>query len=145
MNDGTGNLLERDNEILDVLRDTRTIAVLGIKPETKASQAAFYVAQYMKSAGYEVIPVPVYYPEVTRILGETIYRTVSGIGRPIDMVNVFRRPHDIPPHIDDIIAANPKSVWFQLGIRNDQAARRLADAGIKVVQDRCLMIEHRRL
>jgi uncharacterized protein len=145
MNDGAGNLLERDRDILDLLRETKTIAVLGIKPETKAGQAAFYVAQYMKSAGYDVIPVPVYYPEVTRILGEKIYRTVSEIGRPIDMVNVFRRPRDIPPHVDDIIAAKPKSVWFQLGIRNDEAARRLAEAGIRVVQDRCLMIEHRRL
>jgi uncharacterized protein len=145
MKDGTGSLVEREGDILDLLRETKTIAVLGIKPEARAGQPAFYVAQYMKSAGYEIIPVPVYYPEVTRILGETIYRTVSGIGRPIDMVNVFRRSHDIPPHVDDIIAAKPKSVWFQLGIRNDQAARRLAEAGIRVVQDRCLMIEHRRL
>lgn len=145
MNDGTGNLLERDSDILDVVRETRTIAVLGIKPEKKAGQPAFFVAQYMKSAGYDIIPVPVYYPDVREILGEAVYRTVSAIGRPIDMVNVFRRSHDIPPHIDDIIAAKPKSVWFQLGIRNDQAARRLAEAGIKVVQDRCLMIEHRRL
>ena len=61
------------------------------------------------------------------------------------MVNVFRRPNDIPPHVDDIIAAKPKSVWFQLGIRNDEAARRLAEAGIKVVQDRCLMVEEGRL
>jgi uncharacterized protein len=145
MNEGAGSLVESDREIREVIRETKTIAVLGIKPEKKAGQPAFFVAQYMKSAGYDIIPVPVYYPDVSEILGVAVYRTLSSIGRPIDMVNVFRRSHDIPPHIDDIIAAKPKSVWFQLGIRNDQAARRLAEAGIKVVQDRCLMIEHRRL
>ena len=99
----------------------------------------------MQSAGYRIIPVPVYYPEVREILGEPVFRSVSEIGAPLDMVNVFRRPHDIPPHVDDIIAAKPKSVWFQLGIRNDEAAARLAEAGIKVVQNRCLMVEQRRL
>ena len=145
MNDTASNLIETTEEMLDLIRESRTIAVLGIKPEFKSGQPAFYVPRYMKSAGYEIIPVPVYYPEVTEILGETVYRKLSEIGRPIDMVNVFRRPHDIPPHVDDIIAAKPKSVWFQLGIRNDDAAGRLAEAGIKVVQNRCLMVEHRRL
>ncbi len=98
----------------------------------------------MAGAGYEIIPVPVYYPEVTEILGKPVFRKLADIGRPIDMVNVFRRPGDIPPHVDDILAAKPKSVWFQLGIRNDEAAQRLAEAGIKVVQDRCLMVEEGR-
>ena len=78
---------------------------------------------------------------MTEILGEPVFRSVSAIPEPVDMVNVFRRPRDIPPHVDDIIAANPKVVWFQLGIRNDDAAERLARAGIEVVQDRCLSIE----
>ena len=128
-----------------MLRETKSIAVLGIKPESHAAQAAHYVPAYMAAEGFEIIPVPVYYPEVTEILGRPVFRTVAAIGRPIDMVNVFRRPGDIPPHVDDIIAARPKSVWFQLGIRNDEAAQRLAEAGIKVVQDRCLMVEHGRL
>jgi predicted CoA-binding protein len=98
----------------------------------------------MHDEGFEIIPVPVYYPEVTEIMGRPVFRTLAAIGRPIDMVNVFRRPGDIPPHVDDILAAKPKSVWFQLGIRNDEAAQRLAEAGIKVVQDRCLMVEHGR-
>jgi predicted CoA-binding protein len=89
-------------------------------------------------------PVPVYYPDVTEILGTPVFRRLADIGRPIDMVNVFRRSHDIPPHVDDILAVQPKSVWFQLGIRNDEAAETLARAGIKVVQDRCLMVEWRR-
>jgi predicted CoA-binding protein len=99
----------------------------------------------MLAAGFEIIPVPVYYPQVTEILGKKVYRKLTDFGRPIDMVNVFRRPKDIPPHVDEIIAAKPKSVWFQLGIRNDEAAQRLAEAGIKVVQDRCLMVEEGRM
>jgi len=82
---------------------------------------------------------------VTEIFGKPVFRKLADIGRPIDMVNVFRRPSDIPPHVDDIIAAKPKSVWFQLGIRNDEAAQKLAEAGIKVVQDRCLMVEEGRM
>ena len=85
--------------------------------------------------------VPVYYPDVTQILGKPVFRKLVEIGRPVDMVNVFRRPTDIPPHVDDILAIKPKSVWFQLGIRNDEAAERFARAGIDVVQDRCLMVE----
>ncbi|MBW3670547.1 MAG: CoA-binding protein [Acidobacteria bacterium] len=145
MSTHSDHLVESTDGILDVIRETRTIAVLGIKPEIKSGQPAFYVPQYMQSAGYKIIPVPVYFPEIEQILGERVFRAVSEVETPIDMVNVFRRPHDIPPHVDDIIAARPKSVWFQLGIRNDESAQRLAAAGIKVVQNRCLMVEHRRL
>ena len=145
MADWRHNLITNSGDIIDLIRGTKTIAVLGIKPETHSDQAAFYVPAHMAAAGYEVIPVPVYYPEVTTILGKPVFRKLSEIGRSIDMVNVFRRPNDIPPHVDDILAAKPKSVWFQLGIRNDEAAQRLAEAGIKVVQDRCLMVEEGRV
>jgi len=145
MADWQSNLISDSNGIRDLLRETKVIAVLGIKPESHGGQAAFYVPAHMAAAGYEIIPVPVYYPEVTEILGKPVFRKLADIGRPIDMVNVFRRPGDIPPHVDDILAAKPKSVWFQLGIRNDEAAQRLAEAGIKVVQDRCLMVEEGRL
>jgi len=145
MSDWQKNVIHDTTTIQDIIRGTKTIAVLGIKPESHADQAAHYVPAHMAAAGYEVIPVPVYYPEVTEILGKKVYRKLTDIGRPIDMVNVFRRPKDIPPHVDDILAVKPKSVWFQLGIRNDEAARRLAEAGIKVVQDRCLMVEEGRL
>jgi predicted CoA-binding protein len=90
----------------------------------------------MQRAGFEIVPVPVYYPDVTVILGEKVYRKLTDIFGEIDMVDVFRRSHDITGHIDDIVAKNPKSVWFQSGIRNDQAAEIFAKAGIKVVQDR---------
>jgi predicted CoA-binding protein len=145
MSDWQSNLVNDTEGIIEMLRGTRSIAVLGIKPESHADQAAHYVPAHMAAAGYEVIPVPVYYPDVTEILGKKVFRKLTDIGRPVDMVNVFRRPNDIPPHVDDILAAKPKYVWFQLGIRNDDAARRLAEAGIKVVQDRCLMVEEGRL
>lgn len=145
MSDWQNNLVTTPESIASVIRDAKTIAVLGIKPESHADQAAHYVPAHMAAAGYDIIPVPVYYPEVKEILGRPVFRKLADVGRPIDMVNVFRRPGDIPPHVDDILAVKPKSVWFQLGIRNDEAARRLAEAGIKVVQDRCLMVEHGRL
>jgi hypothetical protein len=99
----------------------------------------------MAAAGFEIIPVPVYYPEVTEILGRKVYRKLVDIPEDLDMVNVFRRPQDIPQHTDDILAKKPRSVWFQLGIVNDGVAETLAAAGIKVVQDKCLMVEHRYL
>jgi predicted CoA-binding protein len=134
------HLIEDDAGIRTLLDRTRRIAVLGIKiPESR--QPAYYVAEYAKRAGYEIVPVPVYYPEVTEILGEQVYRSVAAIPGPIDMVNVFRRPRDIDAHVDDILAKRPASVWFQLGIRNDAAAERFAREGIDVVQDRCLLVE----
>lgn len=145
MTDWKTNVIEDTSGIQELIRQTKTIAVLGIKPESRADQAAHYVPAHMAAAGYDVIPVPVYYPEVTEILGRRVFRKLTAIGRSIDMVNVFRRPEDIPQHVDEIIAAKPKSVWFQLGIRNDDAARKLAEAGIKVVQDRCLMVEQARM
>ena len=134
------HLIEDDAGIARLLDATRRIAVLGIKT-AETRQPAYYVPQYAQLAGYEVVPVPVYYPEIQEILGQPVYRTVAAISPPVDMVNVFRRAKDIPAHVDDIIAARPASVWFQLGIRNDAAAERLARAGIDVVQDRCLLVE----
>jgi uncharacterized protein len=139
------HLVESTDEIHALLRETRRIAVLGIKPESRYAQPAHFVAAYAKEAGYEIVPVPVYYPEVTHILGEPIYRRLVDIPGEVDMVNVFRRPEHIPPHVDDIIAKGPRLVWFQLGIRNDQAAEALARAGIDVVQDRCLKVELMRM
>jgi hypothetical protein len=145
----TGNW--QDNLITDperigwLLRETKTIAVLGIKTAQQAGQPAFYVPSYMKNAGFKIIPVPVYYPAVTKILGEQVYRRLSDIPIDVDMVNVFRRPQDVAPHLDDILAKKPKSVWMQLGISHDAVAEELAKAGIKVVQDRCLMVDHRML
>jgi len=145
MTDWHTNLVTSGEDIARIVRETRRIAVLGIKTEAQRDKAAFYVPEYMLRAGYDIVPVPVYYPEVTEILGKQVYRTVSEVPAPVDMVNVFRRPHDIPPHLPDILKARPAVVWFQLGIVNDEAAETLARAGIRVVQDRCLLVEHRRL
>jgi uncharacterized protein len=138
------NLVTTDAGIAEILRATKRIAVLGIKPESKSGLPAHYVPKYLQDAGYEVVPVPVYYPDVREILGEPVYRELVAVPGDVDMVNVFRRPHDIAPHVDDILAKKPKAVWFQLGIRNDEAAERLARGGILVVQNRCTMIDHRR-
>jgi predicted CoA-binding protein len=139
------NLVTTDDGLRELLAETRRVAVLGIKTERQSYQPAFYVPQYLVNAGLEVVPVPVYYPEVTEIMGLKVYRKLGDVPGAIDMVNVFRRSEDIPPHVEDILAAKPKSVWFQSGIRNDRAAEQLARAGIKVVQDLCLMVEHRAL
>jgi predicted CoA-binding protein len=139
------NLVTTLDGIAQLLRDTKRIAVLGIKTEAQASQPAFYVPEYLHNAGLDVVPVPVYYPDATRILGKPVYRRVADVPGPLDMVNVFRRSEDVAPHVDDILAAKPKAVWMQSGIRHEQAAQRFAEAGIKVVQDRCLMVEHRRV
>lgn len=143
MTDWRSHLIEDDEGVERVLKGTRRIAVLGIKVDP--SQPAHYVPAYAKKEGMDIVPVPVYYPDATEILGEKVYRTLADIPDDVDMVNVFRRPADIPRHLDDIIAKRPKSVWFQLGIRNDEAAERLAREGIDVVQDRCLMVEMKTL
>lgn len=139
------NILRGDAEIADLLRETKRIAVLGIKPDDHAGQPAFYVPKYMQAAGYEIIPVPVYYPSVTEILGQPVHRRLADIPGEVDMINIFRRSRDIFQHVDAIIQRKPRSVWMQLGIRDDDAAERLARAGIIVVQDLCLMVEHRAL
>ncbi len=145
MSDWRDNLVTSAEAMARVLRECKRIAVLGIKTEAQRDRPAFYVPEYMARAGYDIVPVPVYYPDVTLILGRPVYRTVSAVPGPVDMVNVFRRPKDIPPHVDDMLAAHPRVVWLQLGIRHDQAAEAFARAGIQVVQDRCLLVEHRRL
>jgi len=139
------NILETDAEISDLLKNTKRIAVLGIKTEAQSFQPAFYVPQYMAAAGFEIVPVPVYYPETTEILGEKVYRSLAEIPGDIDLVNIFRRSADVPKHTDDILAKMPRAVWMQSGISHDETAETLAKVGIKVVQSLCLMVEHRAL
>ena len=143
MSDWQSHLLETDAEIDALLAGVRSVAVLGIK--TAESRApAFYVPEYAQRAGLKIYPVPVYYPDVTEILGEAVFRSVRAIDDRVDLVDVFRRPEDLPKHLDDLLAARPRAVWFQLGIRNDAVAEELARSGIDVVQDRCLMVELQR-
>lgn len=139
------HLLGTPQEIRALLERTRRIAVLGIKPDSHGDRPAHYVPAYVQAAGFDVIPVPVYYPDVTDILGQPVYRRLADVPAPIDLVNVFRRPEHVPLHVEDILAARPRAVWMQSGIRHDEVAETLARAGIDVVQDRCLMVELSRL
>jgi len=130
------NILDTVEQIRDLILQTKRIAVLGIKTEAQAAQPSVYVRRYLQDAGFEIVPVPVYYPDATMILGNKVYRKLVDIPGPIDMVDVFRRSNDVTGHIDDVLAKQPASVWIQSGIRNDAAAEIFAKAGIKVVQDR---------
>jgi len=138
------NLIEDDAGIAELVRTARRVAVLGMKTERQAGQPAFYVPAFLASVGLDLVPVPVYYPEVQEILGRRVYRDVASVPGPVDIVDVFRRALAIPQHVPALVRLRPRAVWFQLGIRNDAAARALAAAGILVVQDRCLMVEWRR-
>ncbi|MFM2153707.1 MAG: hypothetical protein RL199_2142 [Pseudomonadota bacterium] len=140
-----GRILIQEDDIARLVRSLRRVAVLGIKTEAQTGQPAFDVPRYLQRQGMEVVPVPVHDPEAERILGEPVFRRVQDVPGPVDCVDVFRRATDLWPHLDDLKAARPRSVWLQLGIRDDAFAQALAEAGIDVVQDRCLLVEHRRV
>jgi hypothetical protein len=135
------NLIEDDAAIGRLLRDVKRVAFLGIKTEAQAGEPAFYVPRHVADHGAEIVPVPVHFPEVQEILGRKVYRKVADVPGPVDLVDVFRKPKDIPAHLPDLLEKRPRAVWFQLGIRNDEAAETLARAGIQVVQDHCLKVE----
>ncbi len=124
----------------DILDKTERIAVVGMKP----SGAAFSVPKYMERQGFEIVPVNPMHDEID---GRKSYATVNQVDGPVDMVNIFRRSDAIPGHVDEILKMDPlpEAVWLQLGIRHDAAARRLLEAGIEVIQDRCLKVEYARL
>lgn len=135
-------LIESDDALRELLQRTRTIAVLGMK-DGEADEA-YRVPRYMRMAGYRILPVN---PKLGNVLGERSVASLAELETPYDLLDVFRAPQHLPAHVDEILALGdpPPAVWLQLGIRHDAAAARLADAGIEVVQDRCLMVEHRRL
>lgn len=140
-----GRLIESDTDLRALLARVRRIAVLGIKTESQRGQPAIEVPRYLERAGLDVVPVPVYYPEVETILGRPVFRSLAEIPGDIDLVDVFRKPSDLMAHLDDILAKRPPAVWLQSGIRHPQFAEALLAAGIDVVQDRCLMVDHRHL
>ena len=144
MEDWRRNLIEDDEDrLLELLRSAKRVAVLGIKTEAARGQAAFYVPQALQQMGVEIVPVPVYYPEATQILGQKVYRRVADVPGGIDIVDVFRRSKDVAAHVPDLLAKKPRAVWLQSGIRDDRSAEALAKEGILVVQDRCLMVDYR--
>src|SRR5690349_4898103 len=133
-----------DARLREILTGSPTVAVLGIHREPE--KAAFYVPEYLRDEGYRVIGVNPRFANET-ILGEPVRAKLTEIQEPIDIVDVFRRPDAIPDHVADILAMppRPRFVWFQLGIKNDDAARQLEDAGITVIQNRCTLADHQRL
>ncbi len=136
------HLLEDTAAIHAAIAPLRRIAVVGIKPASTGAPA-HYVPEYAQRAGYEIVPVPTYYPDVVEILGRPVHRSLRDVPGAIDVVQLFRRSEDVPGHLDDILAVRPRLVWMQQGIRHDAVAERLARAGIDVVQDRCLLVELR--
>ena len=140
----TDHLIDDDAGLARVLREARRVAVLGAKPDPR--EPAHYVPAYLQARGYRILPVnPVF--EGQMILGERVVGTVADLDEAVDVIEIFRRPSFLPGHVREILALSwkPRAVWFQLGIRHDGAAAQLAGAGIDVIQDRCMMPEHRRL
>ena len=142
--DWRARIIDDRQGIARVIGSVSRVAVIGIKTED-AGGPAFFVPEMMQESGFTIIPVPVYHPEATEILGEPVHRSLATIDPPPQMVQLFRRSADVAKHVDEILAAKPKVVWMQLGIRNEPAAERFAKAGITVVQDKCLKVELARL
>ncbi len=134
-------MIEDQIAICNLLESAHRIAVLGIKHG--AEDDAHRVPAYLQAQGYRILPVN---PRLENVLGETCCSTISEIPETADLVNIFRAPEHIPGHVDEILAlrVRPAAVWMQLGIRHDASALRLREAGISVVQDRCIMVDHRR-
>lgn len=136
-------LLTTSAQVRALLQDVRRVAVLGARPASVSHKAAYYVPQALQDMGLTILPVVVHDHPDAQILGQPVHRRLAEVPGPIDVVDVFRRPQDLPAHVDDLIACAPRAVWFQSGIRNDVVAEQLAQAGIQVVQDRCLMVDYR--
>ncbi|MBI3637419.1 MAG: CoA-binding protein [Candidatus Rokubacteria bacterium] len=138
------HLVDDDAGLRRILTECRSVGVIGAK--LGRGEPAFYVPAYLQARGYRVRPVN---PTLAgdSVFGVSIVDTVAALPAPVDVIEIFRRPEYLPGHAEEILALpwRPRAVWFQLGIRNDAAAETLARAGIDVVQDRCMMPEHRRL
>jgi predicted CoA-binding protein len=131
-----------DSRLREIFDHCRSIAVVGIK--AGADDDAFRVPRYMQQHGYAIVPIS---PKLDEVLGERCVASLRELRAPVDLVNLFRAPQHLPAHVDEILAMDPLpfAAWFQLGIRHDESAARLRAAGVRVVQDACLMVEHARL
>ena len=131
----------KSEEIIEIFKNTKTIAIAGLSPD--ASKASNMVAVYLQNAGFKIVPI---YPKEDTILGEKVYRTISEVPFKIDMVDIFRKPDAIAAIVDEVIArGDVDTVWTQLGLVNNEAALKAKEAGLKVVQNKCTKIEHRNL
>lgn len=130
-----------NEELRTILSEVKTIAVMGLSPDS--SKDSYRVAHHLQSAGYKIIPV---YPKEEFILGEKVFRSLEEIPFPVDMVNIFRKPDALNAIVDSCIKrGDVKVFWAQIGVVNNEAAARAQDAGMKVVQNHCSMVEHRRI
>ena len=131
----------KNDEIIEIFKNTKTIAIAGLSPDT--TKASNMVAAYLQNAGFKIVPI---YPKEDTILGEKVYRTISEVPFKIDMVDIFRKPDAIAAIVDEVIArGDVDTVWTQLGLVNNEAASKAKEAGLKVVQNKCTKIEHRNL
>ena len=130
--------MDQDTSINKILAEAKTIAVVGFS--SAPQKAGYYVPAYLQKQGYRIIPVN---PNLSEGLGEPAYPTLAGVPEPIDLVLVFQRSENVPPFVEQAIACGAKAVWMQLGIANEAAAGRARAAGLDVVQDACMLVEHR--
>lgn len=132
--------MNRDHELKEILQSTKTIASVGLS--SNQEKESYWIALYLQQQGYRIIPVN---PTADEILGEKAYPDLDSVPEKIDVVQVFRRPEDVPPIVDDAIRAGAKVVWMQEGIAHEEAAQKARDAGLQVVMDACMRSTHRRL
>jgi hypothetical protein len=130
----------KDSEIEDILKTSRIIAVVGLSP--KPDRDSYEVAHYLQQHGYKIIPVN---PTAASILGEKAYPDLLSIPEKVDVVDIFRRPEHVPPIVEEAIKIGAKTIWMQLGVVNEDAAKKAVEAGLEVVMDKCMLREHRRL
>ncbi|MCT7908403.1 CoA-binding protein [Arcobacter lacus] len=131
----------KSEEILEIFKNTKIIAIAGLSPDP--AKASNIVAAYLQSVGFKIVPV---YPKEDTILGEKVYRSLSEIPFSIDMVDIFRKPDAIALIVDEAIKrGDVKTVWFQLGLANNEAALKAKESGLNVVQNKCTKIEHKSL
>lgn len=128
-----------DETVEKILKETETIAVVGMT--RRSTRAGHYVPAYLQKQGYRIIPVN---PHAEEILGEKAYPDLEAVPEPVDLVLLFRRSEAVPPHVEEAIAIGADAVWMQSGIVNTTAAEKARAAGIDVIMDRCMMVEHRR-
>ncbi len=132
--------IQDDNELRGILKSAHTVACVGVS--SNPAKESYGIFQYLAEAGYRMIPVN---PTTPEILGRPSYPDVPSIPEKVDLVQVFRKPQDVPDVVEQAIKAGAKVVWMQEGIVNEQAAKRAEEAGLKVVMDRCMMKTHQRL
>jgi len=132
------NALSQEEVISEILAESKSIAVVGLS--SRSTRAGYYVPAYLQNAGYRIIPVN---PHIAEGLGERAYPELHAIPWPVDLVLIFQRSEKVPPFVDAAIEIGAKAVWLQLGIVNDAAAEKARAAGLKVVQNACMMVEHR--